>query len=142
MWPRRWRLRGAAALGTGHIVEGPYLSYTVARRVTALVLAGGLVAPLMTSAAYAAPPSPVIPLTAAPTNGLISYVDNTTAFIANPDGSNRRILADGIGGQLEWAPDGSRFAYLTGNGIASRRLDGTGEVTITDRGFDPAWSAD
>jgi hypothetical protein len=117
------------------------LLQTFARRAAAFALACGLVASLTTSAAQAGPASSVASA-AAPANGLISYVDNTTAFIANPDGSNRRILADGIGGQLEWAPDGSRFAYLTGIGIASRRLDGTGEVTITDRGFDPAWSAD
>jgi hypothetical protein len=91
-------------------------------------------------AARAVPPSPQ-PF---PTNGQITYLRDGTAYTANADGSNERVLATGVRSVPAWSPDGSRFVVENSSGaLVTRRADGSDEVLLTapgETGTTPAWA--
>ena len=69
----------------------------------------------------------------------------SVVYIMDPDGKNRKKVADGVG--AVWAPDGKRllFSPLPAAGAPTLKtmdLDGTNVKTLAAKGFGPAWSPD
>ena len=56
--------------------------------------------------------------------------------IVRPDGTGRRILADGVTGAPAWTPDGSRLVHPTTEGLRSLRIDSDDVRVVTDRPLD------
>jgi dipeptidyl aminopeptidase/acylaminoacyl peptidase len=85
-----------------------------------------------------------------PTNGQITWSPGDgTIRIANPDGGAARTLAADLStlSAPVWAPDGSRFAYVTNadKRLTTKRADGTGELKLTGALTAPSgatWTAD
>lgn len=66
-------------------------------------------------------------------------------WVIDADGSNPRRLVDVGGEDLQWSPDGSRFAFVSGEQIHLMNVDGSGRRALTEGveyGQDPAWSPD
>jgi Tol biopolymer transport system component len=59
-------------------------------------------------------------------------------YVARPDGSGARKIADGSEGISRWSPDGSEIAFETGVGIDIVDVE-TGEVRTTNAGGWPEW---
>ncbi|GAA2392683.1 cell wall-binding repeat-containing protein [Dactylosporangium salmoneum] len=87
--------------------------------------------------------------------GRISYSVGSTFYVADANGANARVLASGVSGSGDWAPDGSRFFYGSGTQLNSVRADGTGwlrlltnpsksarDVTVTQDGRYVVFSSD
>ena len=106
-----------------------------AKRITtaaATVIAAGC--GLMAPAAFAAPPSSqgATPLTFPGANGklTISNGDDVLHFAGNGGGSNEAMPSSKVTG-AEWAPDGSRVAYLDeNNDLVSVRFDGSDKIVV------------
>lgn len=63
-------------------------------------------------------------------------------WVANADGSGRRLLADDAG-NLSWSPDGARIAFTGGLGVHVVRVaDGQVVRLGTGTGGAPSWSSD
>jgi Tol biopolymer transport system component len=59
-------------------------------------------------------------------------------YVARPDGSGARKIADGSEGISRWSPDGSELAYDTGAGIDIVDIE-TGEIRSTNASGWPEW---
>src|SRR5919204_707812 len=79
-----------------------------------------------------------------PRGDRIAYVTNAGVFVIRSDGSAKQRI--GFGGDLAWAPDGSRLAFDQGGigPIYVVDLDGGGRTWRTKGKYDyaPAWSPD
>ncbi|MEV6926818.1 cell wall-binding repeat-containing protein [Dactylosporangium sp. NPDC051485] len=62
--------------------------------------------------------------------GRITYSVGGTVYIADSNGANARVLANGVTGSGEWAPDGSRYFYASGVQLNSVRADGSGWLRL------------
>ena len=88
-------------------------------------------------------------------NGLIAFPSGGDIYVAEADGSGRRVLVGGAGDQNSpsWSPDGSRLAYLSAAATGALQdlvvvdADGSHPTTIAtgiieQTGVRPAWSPD
>ena len=90
-----------------------------------------------------------------PEGSLIAFVaqirrDTSKLFVVKPDGSGRRSLAKGAGGNFAWSPDGCRIAFTMAgedsqDDVYVVEVDGGDPVRITDHLAEErslAWSPD
>ena len=72
----------------------------------------------------------------------IAYVGTGGITVADADGGNAQVIADG--GQPAWSPDGARIAYTAAPGVGIHVIgaDGTGDKLVDPNGTSPRWAPD
>jgi Tol biopolymer transport system component len=78
----------------------------------------------------------------------IGYQSTRAIYVMRADGGARHLLVrirGGLGERPSWSPDGTRIAYSGCDGLGGIcvvNADGTGQHSLTRRGYSPAWSPD
>jgi len=72
----------------------------------------------------------------------IAYVSTQGLMVANSDGGNARVIADGS--QPAWSPGGTRIAYTAAPGVGIHVIgsDGTGDRLVDAKATSARWTAD
>ena len=128
------RSRRSMATATGRL-----LGRVISRAALAMVMVAVLLGGLLTLAVVDRRPVPPVQVR----SGLLAFIRGQAAYVADPDGSNARLVLDpeGIGFRsVAWAPDGIRLALESDSGTVV--LDTRTGATALVRGGDPAWSPD
>jgi Tol biopolymer transport system component len=77
-----------------------------------------------------------------PDGSQLAYVDSGNLGVVRANGSDARLLANGVTGNPQWSPDGSVIAFTRASGPAPRvrviKADGSGEQDVA-AGSDPIW---
>jgi Tol biopolymer transport system component len=77
-----------------------------------------------------------------PAGDRIAYVSTKGITVADANGGNARVLADGS--QPEWSPEGTRIAYTAARGVGTHVIgaNGTGDRLVDPKATNPRWTAD
>jgi Tol biopolymer transport system component len=88
-----------------------------------------------------------------PDGSRIAYsdVDHHSINTIRPDGTDRRVVIEGVGGTSprapDWSPDGSRFAFMSRDTFArdtlyTANVDGSNLRSMAENASYPSWSPD